>query len=96
MNHDKLREKALSKKNVKKEFDALSPEYSLVRRMLSARKKAGLTQADVARRMGIKTPSVARLERALVTGNHSPSINTIKKYAKAVNCRLDIRLSAAH
>jgi hypothetical protein len=58
MKHEELRQKALSNKNVKKEFNFLEPEYALVRRMLAARKKAGLTQADVAQRMGTKTPAI--------------------------------------
>ena len=94
MKHEELRAKALIKKSVKKEFDRLEPEYTLVRRMLFARKKAGMTQADVAKRMGTKTPAIARLERSLITGNHSPSIITLRKYAEAVNCRLDIKLAS--
>jgi transcriptional regulator with XRE-family HTH domain len=94
MKHEELRQKALSKKNVKKEFDLLEPEYALVRRMLAARKKAGLTQADVAERMGTKTPAITRLERSLITGDHSPSIFTLRKYAEAVNCHLDIKLAS--
>lgn len=94
MKHEELRQKALSHTNVKKEFDLLEPEYALVRRMLAARKKAGLTQADVAERMGTKTPAIARLERSLITGNHSPSIFTLRKYAEAVNCHLDIKLTS--
>ncbi|MBN1759628.1 MAG: helix-turn-helix transcriptional regulator [Chitinispirillaceae bacterium] len=94
MRHEELRKKALNKKSVKKEFDRLEPEYALVSRMLAARKKAGMTQADVAKRMGTKTPSIARLERSLITGNHSPSVYTLRKYAEAVNCRLDIKLAS--
>jgi len=78
----------------KEEFDRLEPEYTLVSRMLAARKKAGMTQADVAKRMGTKTPAVARLERSLITGNHSPSIFKLGKYAEAVNCRLDSKLAS--
>ncbi len=92
MKHEDLRRIALSKKGVKEEYDALEPEYSLLRRMLAARKRAGLSQADVAVRMGTKAPAVARLERSLTTGQHSPSIQTLRKYARAVDCRLDIKL----
>ena len=95
MKHEELRKKALRKKGVKKAFKEMEPEYSLVRRMLAARKKAGMTQADVARKMGTKTPAVARLERALITGTHSPSLLTLRKYAEAVNCQLDISLSSS-
>ena len=95
MKHEELRKKALSKKSVNNEFERLEPEYALVRRMLAARKKAGMTQEDVAKRMGTKTPAIARLERSLITGNHSPSIFTLRKYAEAVNCRLDIKLASS-
>ncbi len=44
------------------EYDALADEFELFDEMLRARKNAGLTQADVAKKMGTKTPAVARLE----------------------------------
>lgn len=95
MKHEELRRIAMKKKGVQAAFDELDPEYSLLRRMLGARKKAGLSQADVASRMGTKAPAIARLERALGNGMHSPSIQTLRKYAHAVNCRLDIKLLAS-
>jgi len=94
MKHEDLRNKALSKKDVQNAFIELKPEYGLVRRMLLARKRAGMTQADVARCMGTKAPAIARLERSIITGNHSPSIVTLRKYAAAVHCNLEIRLAA--
>jgi transcriptional regulator with XRE-family HTH domain len=51
-----------------------------------------MSQAEVAERMGTKPPAVARLESSLISGKHSPSIATLKKYAKAVGCRLEIKL----
>jgi transcriptional regulator with XRE-family HTH domain len=60
--------------------------------MLQARKDAGLTQAQVAERMGTKPPAVTRLESALSTGKHSPSLATLRKYAAAVGCHLEVRL----
>ena len=94
MRHEELRQKALNKESVKEEFNCLKPEYELVHRMLVAREKAGMTQADVAERMGTKTPAVARLERSLITGIHSTSISSLRKYAEAVNCRIDIKLTS--
>jgi transcriptional regulator with XRE-family HTH domain len=51
-----------------------------------------LTQAQVAARMGTKTPAVARLEAGGGRLGHSPSVATLQKYATAVGCRLEIRL----
>lgn len=59
--------------------------------LLDARIEAGLTQAQVAERMGTKAPAVARLENSLVTGKHSPSIATLQKYAAAVGKRIEVR-----
>ena len=94
MNHKELKEEALKRPSVKEAYNALEPEFSLLRELLQARQRAGLTQAEIAERMGTKPPAIARLESSLTSGKHSPSIATLKKYAKAVGCRLEIRLVA--
>jgi transcriptional regulator with XRE-family HTH domain len=63
-------------------------EAALLDLLLKAGQEAGLTQAQVAERMGTQPPSVARLERALATGKHSPSLATLRKFAQAVGKRL--------
>jgi len=91
MSHRQLKEKALKKQSVRKEYEALEPEFNLLREMLKARNDAGLSQADVAERMGTKPPAITRLESSLTSGRHSPSIATLKKYAEAVGCHLEIK-----
>ncbi|MBA3573027.1 MAG: helix-turn-helix transcriptional regulator, partial [Pyrinomonadaceae bacterium] len=93
MTHSELKKRALQNPEVKAEFDALEPEFTLLREMLKARKKAGLTQAEVAERMGTKAPAVTRLESSLVSGKHSPSLATLRKYAAAMGYRLEIHFS---
>ncbi len=92
MRHDKLKKKALDIQNVRAEYEALEPEFTFLRAMLSARQKAGLTQADIAERMGTKPPAITRLESSLTSGKHSPSLATLKKYAEALGYHLEIRL----
>ena len=92
MTHEELKSKALSNTSVKEEYDALGPEFNLLREMLVARQKTGLSQAEVAKRMGTKPPAVTRLESSLTSGKHSPSISTIKKYAQALGYHLEIKL----
>lgn len=92
MKHEELITTLLADPEVKAEYDALTPEFALLRMMLQARQEAGLSQADVAARMGTKASAVARLESALVSGKHSPSINTLRRYARAVNRQLEVRL----
>ena len=42
--------------------------------------------------MGTKAPAITRLESSLTSGKHSPSMATLKKYAEAVNCHIEIKL----
>jgi len=60
-----------------------------VRELLAARVSAGLSQEQVAASMGTTKSAVSRLEGA---GAHSPSVSTLKRYAKAVGCDVEIRL----
>lgn len=92
MKHTDLKKQALRKRGVRAEYEALGPEFELLRQMLGARTKAGLSQADVATRMGTQAPAITRLESALGSGKHSPSIDTLKRYAAAVGCELQVRL----
>lgn len=92
MTHRELKNKALRKVSVQKEYNKLEPEFTLLREMLRARNKAGLSQAQIAERMGTKSPAITRLEASLTSGKHSPSLATIKKYLEAVNCRLEIKI----
>jgi DNA-binding XRE family transcriptional regulator len=91
MSHSSLKEKLLSKPAVQMVYTELKPEYTLLRQMLKARQKAGLSQADVAELMGTKAPAVTRLESSLSNGKHSPSLATLQKYAKAVGCQLQVK-----
>ncbi len=87
-----FREQLLSNPAVKADYDANITKYAILDEILSARREAGLTQAQVAERMGTKASAVARLESALVSGKHSPSIDTLRKYAAAVGKKLEVHL----
>jgi transcriptional regulator with XRE-family HTH domain len=92
MTHKAFVKKMLKRPAVQAEYDAQADEFALLDELLKARRQAGLTQAEVAVRMGTKTPAVARLEAGDGSQRHSPSVATLRKYAQAVGCRLDIRL----
>ena len=92
LTHKQLVTKMLRKPSVKAAVDELNQtEYVILDQILAARKEAGLTQAQVAARMGTQTPAVARLESALATGKHSPSLSTLKRYARALGKRVEVR-----
>jgi len=96
MKHHDLKKAALHRVGVQVEYEALGPEFELLRQMLRARTKAGLSQADVAKRMGTQAPAVTRLESALSSGKHSPSLGTLKRYAEAVGCDLQVKIVASN
>ena len=93
LTHDQLVRKMLQKPAVKNAVDELNrTEFAILDEILAARKAAGLTQAQIAKRMGTQTPAIARLESALATGKHSPSLNTLKRYAEALGKRVEVHL----
>lgn len=73
-------------------WDALEEEYAALEALLSARKTAGLTQEELAQRMGTTKSAVSRLEASLRNEKHSPSFATLKKYAHACGKRLVVQL----
>lgn len=92
--HDQLVKKLMKRPGVRAEVEKIEREESaLLDALLKARQAAGLTQAQVAERMGTQAPAVARLERSLATGKHSPSVATLRKYAKACGKRLVLRVA---
>jgi transcriptional regulator with XRE-family HTH domain len=68
----------------------MSIGFSLLRQMLAAHEQVGLSQAEVAHRMGTKALAITRLESSLTNGKHSPSLATLQRYAKAVGCELKV------
>jgi DNA-binding XRE family transcriptional regulator len=87
--HDEFLERAMRRKGFAAAYAERADEYELVRELLAARAKAGLTQEQVATCMGTTKSAVSRLEGI---GKHSPSVGTLKKYARAVGCEVEIRL----
>ena len=94
LTHEELKKQILTDDEVRQEYERLNrEEFALLDQFLAARKAAGMTQTAVAEKMGTKTAAVARLENALLSGKHSPTIFTLQKYAQAVGKKLEIKLS---
>jgi DNA-binding XRE family transcriptional regulator len=93
LTHKQMVSKMLKNSAVKAEVDKLNrEEFAILDEILAARKESGLTQAQIAKLMGTQAPAVARLERSLATGKHSPSLNTLRKYAAAVGKKIELHL----
>ena len=87
--HEAFLRKALKRKGFAEAYEELEDEYLLAGELLRARCRAGLTQEEVAESMGTTKSAVSRLEGV---GKHSPSVTTLQKYARAVDCAVEIRL----
>jgi transcriptional regulator with XRE-family HTH domain len=90
LTHKELKARALSRAEVKSEYKRLDEEFAFLDQILKARSVAGFTQADIAKRIGTTQSAIARLESG--RGKRSPSLATLRKYARALGCRLELRL----
>ncbi len=82
-----LHEKWMKSPSYRKEYKALAKEFDLAAALIDARSQAGLTQGELARRMGTTQPVVARLE----SGRSRPSMRTLQRLADATGSRLLIK-----
>jgi ribosome-binding protein aMBF1 (putative translation factor) len=73
----------------KKAWHDLDPEFELLESMIKAREKAGVTQKELAKRIGTKQPALSRLERG---GFGKATVETLKKIADALDMRLVVKL----
>ncbi len=71
----------------RKAYEALEGEFDLAKSVIEARNRVGLTQAELARKMGTTQPVLARLEG----GRARPSMRTLDRLARATGTRLLIR-----
>ena len=88
---DKLRRRWLRDAAFREAYAAIGPEFDIAAALISARARAGLSQSQVAKRMGTTQSVVARLE----SGRQRPSLSSLERYAKATGTRLRVELVAA-
>ena len=92
LTHDELIKKMMANPAVRAEYERIErEEMPMLDAILKARAEAGLTQAQVAERMGTTQSTVARLEG----GKATPSLRSVQRYAQAIGCRAVVRLEHA-
>lgn len=69
-----------------REYEALREEHEIARKIIRARLAAGLTQKELAQRIGTKQSNMSRIEN----GNCNPSITTLSRIAKATGKKLQV------
>lgn len=86
MKLEKMMEEMLKDENVKREYDALEPEFQILHAMLDARMKENLTQQQLADRIGVDRADISKLEN----GNANPSLRMLKRIAEGLGRKLSI------
>ena len=78
---------SLKNPKIKAEYDKLQPEFAMIQTVIDARVKKGVTQEDLAKKIGTKQSVISRLE----SGRANPSVAFLKKLAHALNSHLEIK-----
>ena len=83
-----LKRELLANPAIRAEYEAQREEFELIHELIAARSRAGITQGEIAQRMGTTQSVIARLEG----GKRQPSMRTVQRYAKAIGCRAVVRI----
>ncbi len=83
-----LKRDMLADPDTRAAFGAQAGEFAIAHELIAARARAGLSQSEVAQRMGTSQSVVARLE----SGKRPPSMRTVERFAQAVGCHAVLRI----
>ena len=86
MTYEEFKELILADPEVKKEYDAMEPEFQLILAVIELRNEQNLTQQELADRTGINRSDISKIEH----GNANPSLKTMKRLAAAMGKRVHI------
>ena len=89
LSFDKFLKDSLKNPKIKAEYDKLQPEFALIDALIKSRAKNNMTQRQLANKMGTKQSVISRLE----IGRANPTLSFLKRLAKALNSKLEIRFS---
>ncbi|WP_198525657.1 helix-turn-helix domain-containing protein [Thiomicrorhabdus sp. Kp2] len=84
-----FKKELLQQDDFKNEYDALEEEFQFIRVLIDMREKSGLTQEEIAKKMGTQKSNISRLEK----GTSNPGWKTLKKYAHACGFKIQLQYS---
>lgn len=85
-----IKRELLAQPGVRTAYEEQADEFNVARELIAARARAGMTQSDVAERMGTTQSVIARLE----AGKRAPSLRSVQRFAEAVGARAVVRIEA--
>lgn len=86
MNHNDIKKKLFEDKELKNEYDEMSPIYELKKEIIRLRIEKGLSQKELANLMGTKQSAISRLEN----GSYNPSVEFLNRIAHTLGKELHI------
>ncbi|MFA5767439.1 MAG: helix-turn-helix transcriptional regulator [Candidatus Paceibacterota bacterium] len=84
-----FKSKLLKDREVKRAYERLAPEFSVISMIIEKRLERGISQGELARKLGTKQSAISRLE----SGSYNPSLSFLKKVSEALGAELKISLS---
>jgi ribosome-binding protein aMBF1 (putative translation factor) len=84
-----LKKEILSDPKVKQAYDDLEFEYAIYQAILDKRIKDGITQKELAKRIGTKQTAISRFE----SGKYNPTLSFLVKLTKALGVKLEVKIS---
>ena len=87
-NFNTIKKQSLKNKKVMKAYNDLDLEFSIINQIIEKRIKMGMSQKDLALKIGTKQPSIARFE----SGDYNPTISFLKKVSEALDSKLVIKI----
>jgi len=87
--YDQLKRELLKDEKIKQTYENLGPEFSVIEMIIKKRMEKGLTQKELAIKIGTKQSAISRLE----SGTYNPTLSFLQKVSKALDARLKLSLS---
>ena len=87
-NFIKLKSEALKDPKIKEAYDSFELDFSIIRQILDKRLKRGISQKDLAKKIGTGQSAISRLE----SGNYNPTLSFLKKISEALGSKLEVKI----
>ena len=87
--YKQLKKELLKDKKIRYTYEKLGPEFAVIEMIIKKRMEKGLSQKELARKIGTKQSAISRLE----SGAYNPSLSLLQKVGEALGAKLKISLS---
>jgi len=84
--YKQLKRELLKDKKIKKAYERLGPEFAVIEMIIKRRIEKGLSQKQLAQRIGTKQSAISRFE----SGTYNPTLSFLQKIAEALDAKLKI------